>query len=70
MDIGKVCKTCGGSGYLSVYVSDFMEIPAENIIKEFRTENPDYCDRQYIVYISPDDPHIKNPCEYPLFATG
>ena len=57
--MGKVRKTCGGSGYLSTYVSDFVEIPAENVIKESRTENPDYCDKQYIVYISPGDSRKK-----------
>lgn len=53
VDVGKVCKTCGGSGYVPAHVSDFVHIPAENMIKESRTKNPDYCDKQYIVYISP-----------------
>lgn len=41
------------------HVSDYIEIPDDSIIKESRTENPGYCDKQYIVYISPDDPRKK-----------
>lgn len=59
VDVGKVCKTCGGSGYVPVYKSDFVEIPAGNIVKESKTQNPNYCDKQYIVYISPGDPRKK-----------
>ncbi|MDE7430015.1 MAG: hypothetical protein K2N00_12275 [Lachnospiraceae bacterium] len=59
VDVGKVCKTCGGFGYLPAYVSDFVEIPADNIIKESRTETPGYCDKQYIVYMSLGDSRKK-----------
>ena len=37
----------------------FVEIPSDNIIKESKTETPGYCDKQYIVYINPDDPRKK-----------
>ena len=40
-------------------MGDFIEISADNIIKESRTEKPDRCDKQYIVYLSPDDSHAK-----------
>lgn len=59
VDAGKVCKTCSGSGYVPIYKRDFIEIPADNIIKESKTENPNYCDKQYIVYISPGDSYKK-----------
>ncbi len=59
VDVSKIYKTCGGSGYVPTYVSDYIEIPADNIIKESKTKPPGYCGKQYIVYISPGDARKK-----------
>jgi len=40
-------------------MKDFIEISVDNIIKESKTKTPGYCDKQYIVYISPNDRHRK-----------
>ena len=40
-------------------MGDFTEISVDNIIKESRTEKPGRCDKQYIVYLNPDDSHEK-----------
>ena len=40
-------------------MSDFIEIPAENIIEESQTENPNYNNIHYIVYLNPADPRRK-----------
>lgn len=40
-------------------MKSFFEIPTDNIIKESITENPDYCYKKYIVYISSDDSQHK-----------
>ena len=36
-------------------VKGFIDISTDNIIKESITEIPGYCDKKYIVYISPYD---------------
>lgn len=36
-------------------MTDLIEISANDIIKEAKIENPDYCDEKYIVYISQND---------------
>lgn len=40
------------------YAGDFIEITEDAILKEARTEDPDYCNKAYIVYISPCDRKI------------
>jgi hypothetical protein len=40
-------------------MNDFIEISIDNIIKESITENPDYCNKQYIIYINPNNSHKK-----------
>lgn len=40
-------------------MSSFIEIPAENIIKESIAEISGYRDIPYVIYINPDDPRDK-----------
>lgn len=40
-------------------MKDFIEISADNIIKESKTQIPRYCDKQYIIYIDPNNSHYK-----------
>ena len=40
-------------------LSDYMEIPAGNVIKESRTNIPGFFDKTYIVYIYPGESRMK-----------
>lgn len=40
-------------------MKDFIEISADNIIKEAKTEDSRFCDKQYIIYIDPNHSHRK-----------
>ena len=51
-------------------MSDFIEIPIENIIVESQTTTPGFCNTKYVVYFDESNPKNKVRVNTHYFANG